>query len=431
MSQFRHKRLKREDSAAVEALLDLNATKHAITEYPRPTFRTTRKVIQDESGNVVLIKGSWSPDEDKTMLGAVNVYGFDWKRVAACVNGRSAKQCRDRYRLKLDPSINHGPWTQEEDDKLLSLHNEMGRCWTKIAKLLPGRTENAVKSRYSSLFRAKTKEWSQSEEDLLQNLHRQGISFGVIAKQHLPHRSEHAVKKRYEKLLMKQIASQIKEDLPTLKQNQSQAGISFPTLQSVQLPKLNPILAAATVSTVSTPAPKLNELPGSREDIINSLGLKVQNQVANIDPITKHNNAAMINPSSRFKRTLTGSSTFSTGMTFLLPSNIESKQEEEVVAGVVRPIQKHDSNSSEHSRSSSGQESYCNENTEEKSADFDKPLPLSQVQSSNNEQNVVNDVVANPTNRVLEKVKKTGTRRLKRYSTSTTVLMQLIGEPMS
>ena len=42
------------------------------------------------------------------------------------------------------------PWAPEEDELLLKLHAEFGNGWALISQQLPGRPENAVKSRYNS-----------------------------------------------------------------------------------------------------------------------------------------------------------------------------------------------------------------------------------------------------------------------------------------
>jgi hypothetical protein len=48
-------------------------------------------------------------------------------------------QCRERWLNHLDPSINKGEWTEEEDQILLKAQAQWGNSWTKIAELLPGR----------------------------------------------------------------------------------------------------------------------------------------------------------------------------------------------------------------------------------------------------------------------------------------------------
>ena len=170
-------------------------------------------------------KGTWCKDEDDKLIEAVQLHGIDnWKAVAAIVTGRSAKQCRDRYKLKLDPTINHGPWTKVEDDRLLELAGEYGRAWTKIARNMPGRTENAVKSRISSLERSKTKDWSAEEDALLTDLRRKNVDFELMTK-HFPSRSSHAIKKRWETLHMDELTRKLKQDIsggPAIHQPQAQ-----------------------------------------------------------------------------------------------------------------------------------------------------------------------------------------------------------------
>jgi len=165
----------------------------------------------DEDGKVT--KGTWCKEEDDRLLEAVKMHGTDnWKAVAGLVTGRSAKQCRDRYKLKLDPTINHGPWTKSEDDRLLQLASEYGRAWTKIARNMPGRTENAVKSRISSLERSKTKDWSSEEDSLLVDLRKKNVDFDQMVK-YFPNRSLHSIKKRWETLHMDELAKKLRHDL--------------------------------------------------------------------------------------------------------------------------------------------------------------------------------------------------------------------------
>jgi len=78
-----------------------------------------------------------------------------WGEVCKVIPGRTAKQCRERWVNNLDPSINKGPWTPQEDQMMIQLHAEIGPCWAAIAKRITGRTENGVKIRWKSLMRTR------------------------------------------------------------------------------------------------------------------------------------------------------------------------------------------------------------------------------------------------------------------------------------
>lgn len=118
-----------------------------------------------------LKKGSWSKDEDKKLLLLMNSLGAvgenpnernskftDWKQVEKCMNGRTAKQCRERWLLNIDPSINKSEWKSEEDRSLLQLQQKFGNKWSKIKDVMgTNRTENAVKLRFNFLNRQEQK----------------------------------------------------------------------------------------------------------------------------------------------------------------------------------------------------------------------------------------------------------------------------------
>jgi hypothetical protein len=101
-----------------------------------------------------LVKGPWNRQEDEQMIAWVQLHGTnDWAGCSAQVSGRSAKQCRERWTNTLDPNIKKGFWSEEEDEVIFREYRARGPKWTEIAKLLPGRPENAIKNRFYSTIR--------------------------------------------------------------------------------------------------------------------------------------------------------------------------------------------------------------------------------------------------------------------------------------
>lgn len=96
----------------------------------------------------------WLPYEDQLVLKLVERYGLNWKAIAEDMNNiRTSKQIRDRWNNKLDPSLENAQWTREEQNLLLTLFEEHGKKWCKIAKLMPGRSEGMVKNHFYTHFR--------------------------------------------------------------------------------------------------------------------------------------------------------------------------------------------------------------------------------------------------------------------------------------
>ncbi|KAI4382365.1 hypothetical protein MLD38_008338 [Melastoma candidum] len=102
-------------------------------------------------------KGPWTEQEDLQLVGSVGMFGDRRWDFVAKVSGlnRTGKSCRLRWVNYMQPGLKRGKMTPQEEELVLELQNKWGNRWSRIARKLPGRTDNEIKNYWRTYMRKK------------------------------------------------------------------------------------------------------------------------------------------------------------------------------------------------------------------------------------------------------------------------------------
>ena len=144
-------------------------------------FSTCKKstacgTTQPSASSIPNNKGPWTEQEDKKLINLVETYGAEkWSFISSHFPERIGKQCRERWFNHLCPTVNKTAWSKEEEWILFILHNKIGNKWSQLCKYLPGRTDNTIKNHWNSTMKKRVDNLQEEYDNMISGKNKEEI----------------------------------------------------------------------------------------------------------------------------------------------------------------------------------------------------------------------------------------------------------------
>lgn len=125
-----------------------------------------KQLLNEESKKKERHIVTWTQEEDDILRDQIGIHGTEnWAIIASKFKDKTTRQCRRRWYTYLNSDFKKGGWSPEEDMLLCEAQKIFGNRWTEIAKVVSGRTDNAVKNRFSTLCKKRAKYEALAKEN--------------------------------------------------------------------------------------------------------------------------------------------------------------------------------------------------------------------------------------------------------------------------
>lgn len=101
-------------------------------------------------------RNTWNEEEDKKLVFLVEKMGRNWSKISKYFLKRTDANCRERYVNVLDPELRKGSWSSDEDKRLMHAVETYGRNkWSLVCREIRGRNNKQCRRRYYQILKRK------------------------------------------------------------------------------------------------------------------------------------------------------------------------------------------------------------------------------------------------------------------------------------